>query len=41
MRQVEQRATGQFLKVEGPSGIVVSIPGWMVDPIVCADIRIG
>jgi hypothetical protein len=36
-----ERATGQFLKVEGPSGVVVSIPGWMVDPLVCADMCIG
>lgn len=41
VRRVEQRATGQFLKVEGPSGVVVSIPGWMVDPLVCADMFIG
>ena len=41
MRRVEQRATGQFLKVEGPSGVVVSIPGWMVDPLVCAEMSIG
>ena len=41
VRRVEQRATGQFLKVEGPSGIVVSIPAWIVDPLVCADMRIG
>jgi len=41
VRRVEQRAIGQFLKVEGPSGIVVSIPGWMVDPLACADMRSG
>ena len=41
MRRVEQRVTGQFLKVEGPSGVVVSLPGWMVDPLVCADMSIG
>ena len=41
MRRVEQRAIGGFLKVEGPSGVVVSIPGCLVNPLVCADMRIG
>jgi hypothetical protein len=41
IRRVEERATGQFLKVEGLPGIVVSIPGWMVDPLVCAEMSIG
>ena len=36
VRRVEQRATGQFLKVLGPAGIVVSIAGWMLDPVICA-----
>ena len=41
MRRVEQRATGQFLKVQGPAGIVVSIAGWMLDPEICAAMTIG
>jgi hypothetical protein len=41
VRRVEQHATGQFLKVEGPSGVVVSIPSWMIDPLICADKRSG
>ena len=41
VRRVEQRATGQFLKVQGPAGIVVSIAGWMLDPVVCAGMTIG
>jgi hypothetical protein len=41
VRWVEQRATGQFLKVEGPSGVVVSIPSWMVDPLIYVGQRIG
>ena len=41
MRRVEQRATGQFLKVEGPAGIVISIPGWMLDPVICAEMTVG
>jgi hypothetical protein len=41
VRRVEQRATGQFLKVQGPAGVVVSIAGWMVDPVVCPGMTIG
>ena len=41
MRRVEQRATGQFLKVQGPAGIVVSIADWMLDPVICAAMTIG
>ena len=41
MRRVERRATGQFLKVQGPAGIVVSIAGWMLDPVICAEMTIG
>ena len=41
MQRVEHRATGQFVKVEGPSGVVVSIPGWMVDVHVCTGMKTG
>ena len=41
IRRVEQRATGRFLKVLGPAGVVVSIADWMLDPIVCAGMTIG
>ena len=41
VRRVEQRATGQFCRVQGPAGIVVSIAGWMLDPVVCAGMTIG
>ena len=41
IRRVEQRATGRFLKVLGPAGVVVSIAEWMLDPIVCAGMTIG
>ena len=41
VRRVEQRATGRFLKVQGPTGVVVSIAGWMLDPVVCAGMIIG
>ena len=38
---MEQRATGQFLKVLGPTGVVVSIAGWMLDPTVCGGMTMG
>jgi hypothetical protein len=41
VRRMEQRATGQFLSVQGPAGIVVSIAGWMLDPVICAGMTIG
>lgn len=41
VRRLERRATGQFLKVEGPSGVVVSVPAWMIDLHVCAALKIG
>ena len=41
MRRVERRATGEFIKVEGPSGVVVSVPAWMIDLHFCAALKIG
>ena len=41
VRRMEQRATGQFLSVQGPAGTVVSIAGWMLDPVTCAGMTIG
>src|SRR5208283_3435560 len=41
VRRLEQRATGQFLKVQGPAGVVVSIAGWMLDPVICAAMAMG
>jgi hypothetical protein len=41
VRRIEQRATGQFLRVQWPAGIVVSIAGWMLDPVICAGMTIG
>ncbi|MBT1517067.1 hypothetical protein KIP88_42665 [Bradyrhizobium sp. SRL28] len=38
---MEQRTTGQFLSVQGPAGIVVSLAGWMLDPLICAGMTIG
>jgi len=41
VRCVEQRVTGQFLRVLGPAGVVVSIAGWMLDPIICGGMVMG
>ena len=41
MRRVEQRVTGEFLMVQGPAGIVVSIAGWILDRVICAEMTIG
>jgi hypothetical protein len=38
---VEQRATGQFVQVKGPTGIVICIAGWMFDPVACAKLVLG
>jgi hypothetical protein len=31
-----QRATGRFLSIMGPAGVIVTIADWMLDPVVCA-----
>src|SRR4030081_1146933 len=41
IRRVEQRATGLFLKVQGPTGVVVSMAAWMLDPVTCAGMTMG
>ena len=41
VRRVEQRATGRFLKVQGPTGVVVSVAAWMLDAVTCAGMTIG
>ena len=41
VRRIEQRATGQFLSVQGPAGVVTSIAGWMLDPLLCAGMMLG
>jgi hypothetical protein len=41
VRLVEWRATGQFLKVQAPTGAVISIAGWMLDPMVCGGMALG
>ena len=41
VRLVEQRASGTFLRVQGPTGAVVSIAGWMVDAVACAGMGMG
>src|SRR5882672_11340165 len=41
IRRVEQRATGLFLKVQGPAGVGVSMAAWMLDPVTCAGMTMG
>ncbi|CAK12359.1 conserved hypothetical protein [Rhizobium johnstonii 3841] len=41
VRRVEERATGRFLKVLGPTGVVIAISGWMIDPVVCSGMTMG
>src|SRR3954454_22686747 len=42
IRRVTQRATGRFLSILGPAGVVVvTIADWMLDPIVCAALPEG
>ncbi|CAK7262005.1 hypothetical protein [Shinella sp.] len=41
IRRVDRRAIGQFLQVLGPAGVVVSIAGWMIDPVACAGMTMG
>lgn len=41
VRRVEQRATGQFLQASGPADVVVTIAGWMGDPVFCAAMTLG
>src|SRR6266851_7638842 len=41
VRRVEQRVTGRFLKVQGPTGVVVSIAAWMLDAVTCAGMTTG
>jgi len=36
IRRITQRATGRFLNIMGPAGVVVTIADWMLDPVVCA-----
>src|SRR6516164_4036071 len=36
IRRIAQRATGRFLSIMGPAGVVVTIADWMLDPVVCA-----
>jgi hypothetical protein len=34
-------AIGQFVQVEGPTGIIISIAAWMFNPIACAKMVVG
>lgn len=39
--QIVQHAGGQCLRVRGASALAVSVPGRMVDPVSCAELRRG
>src|SRR5579871_2570774 len=41
IRRIAQRATGRFLSIMGPAGVVVNIADWMLDPVVCAALSEG
>jgi hypothetical protein len=41
IRRVAQRATGRFLSVMGPAGVVVTIADWMLDLVICAGMSMG
>ena len=41
IRLVEERATGRFFKAMVPTGVVVSISEWMIDPVVCGGMTMG
>src|SRR5580700_4705803 len=41
IRRIAQRATGRFLSIMGPAGVVVTIADWMLDPVVCAAMPVG
>jgi Integrase core domain len=41
VRRAAQRATGRFLSIMGPAGVVVAIADWMLDPVVCAAMPTG
>ena len=39
--QLEQRASGQSVRVEAPSGEVALVPSWMLDAVVCAGMELS
>jgi hypothetical protein len=41
IRQVEERADGQYVRVQNPAGMVVLMPSWMLDPVTCAAMTVG
>jgi hypothetical protein len=41
VRRVERRADGLFYLVMGPTGSVISIAGWVLDPAICAGMTFG
>ena len=41
IRRIAQRATGRFLSIMSPAGVVVTIADWMLDPVICAGMPMG
>ena len=37
----ERRASGELVHIEVEPGIVVAVPSWMLDPVICAGMGIG
>lgn len=37
----EQRSSGVFVQMESAPGVVVRVPAWIFDPVVCAGMKIG
>jgi hypothetical protein len=37
----ERRVTGEVVHVEVAPGVVIVVPGWMLDPIACARLGVG
>ncbi|MGI9485937.1 MAG: hypothetical protein ACR2RF_08665, partial [Geminicoccaceae bacterium] len=41
VRQIQERADGCYVRVEGTGGIVVLMAAWMLDPVACATMTVG
>jgi hypothetical protein len=41
IRQIQERADGRYMRVEGADGIIVLMAAWILDPVACATMMIG
>jgi Tfp pilus assembly protein FimV len=41
VRQIQERADRRFVRVQCPTGIIVLMVAWMLDPVACAAMTIG